>query len=136
MKWSMRFHAILMANNKAAASFWYDSPKKSKKSIITLKLNSLNANLLVSCVYMADGNNLHASALKNSSHGEVPEKSRKSRFNSKQKKRAETVVMPETVKVNDDDDDLTQITSSSLTMTPTKEEVSVISAKKHESRLG
>ena len=55
IKWASRFQKILMSH-KSVPSFWLGSTNP------TIKLCSINANFLVSCVYLADNNHLEYSA--------------------------------------------------------------------------
>ncbi|RNA29524.1 hypothetical protein BpHYR1_050019 [Brachionus plicatilis] len=55
VKWSTKFQKILVQNNKILNRF--DNGKHFECKT-TLKLNCLNANMLVACVYLANGNNL------------------------------------------------------------------------------
>ena len=119
MKWSAKFHDVLMKAeavmiNKSSVmtlvnSFWHGT-----NNGVTLKLNSLNANILVGCVYMADGNNLHASALST-----IVKRTMSRRQLLKKRQVAENVTVPTHVlskeeEYYNDNDDLTQITSSSI----------------------
>ena len=139
MKWSAKFHDVLMraaastsvnknnnnASNAAAAaivnSFWHgintSAHNVSHQVAVTLKLNSLNANTLVGCVFMADGNNLHASALTNKRMTVQGTASRRQLL-LKKRQAAENVTAPLSILSKEenfnDNDDLTQITSSSL----------------------
>ena len=60
IKWAAKFQKIMM-NHKSAASFWYT--QNNDENATTLKLTSINSNFLVSCVFMANNNNLEHSAL-------------------------------------------------------------------------
>lgn len=68
IKWATKFQKTLMAH-KTAASFWYSGNNNKTESeninstLTTLKLGSVNANFLVSCVYLANNNNLEFTAL-------------------------------------------------------------------------
>lgn len=93
IKWSRKFQKILINNNKILCRFDNNNQFESKT---TIKLNSLNANMLVACVYLANNNNLiwscvNESLVKNSNH-KVPVINTLSEF----------------------DDDFTQVTHSSV----------------------
>ncbi len=92
MKWSSRFQKLLLSNNKAADfSFWYSSIYDTNHyQSSTQKITCLNANFLVACVYLADGNNL-----------DVLSKSTNAKLKLKKSQ-----------KVDQADEDLTHITSS------------------------
>ena len=62
IKWAAKFQKILM-NHKSSASFWYNSCDSSFESLTTVKLNSINANFLVACVYLSNNNSLALSSL-------------------------------------------------------------------------
>ena len=62
IKWAAKFQKILM-NHKSSASFWYNNCDSSFESLTTVKLNSINANFLVACVYLANNNSLEYSSL-------------------------------------------------------------------------
>lgn len=55
IKWSSRFQKVLTSSPN---TFNYFSRDKTIDAIITINVNSLTANMLVGCVYMADGNDL------------------------------------------------------------------------------
>jgi hypothetical protein len=132
IKWSTKFHDVLMKATATAAnsnkkntnvtdiatSFWHHNNQtggslnilntKANESqqhlmFVTLKLNDLNANTLVGCVFMANGNNLHGSAL---TLAPPISTTIKPQILMNKKQAVTTHV--------DIDDDLTQITNSSL----------------------
>lgn len=69
IQWSVKFQKILLNSSNrvpwlSTSNFWYSTIGNSW-SKVTLKLDSLNANMLVGCVYLADGNNLDSLSVKN-----------------------------------------------------------------------
>jgi hypothetical protein len=66
IKWSMRFQKLLINNNQMANRFWQSGEESDKQmsSLLTFRMDSINANMLVASVYLADGNNLSASSLR------------------------------------------------------------------------
>lgn len=93
IKWAAKFQKIMM-NHKSAASFWYTN-ETDQNSTTTLKLTSINSNFLVSCVFLANDNNLEHSALYLKQNQEVTAN------NIQAVRRTETI-----------DDDFTQISNS------------------------
>jgi hypothetical protein len=69
IKWSSRFDKLLLdATSEAGGmssphSFWYNGHLSCTSKTPTLRMQSLNANVLIGCAYLADGNDLHASLL-------------------------------------------------------------------------
>ncbi len=58
VRWAGRFQKLLMGH-RTSASLWYS---ESGVGSTTLKLTTVNANFLVGCVYLANGNSLEDSA--------------------------------------------------------------------------
>ncbi|CAF0732115.1 unnamed protein product [Brachionus calyciflorus] len=75
IKWSNKFQKILIENHKAASQFT-NGKYSNIKSKTTIKINSLNANMLVGLVYLADDNNLEWSSRNtlNLEHEKMPKK--------------------------------------------------------------
>ena len=93
IKWSKKFQKILINNSKILCRFDNNNQIESKT---TIKLNSLNANMLVGCVYLANNNNLIWSSVNQSLAGNKSHK----------------VSVIETM--SEFDDDFTQVTHSSV----------------------